>query len=46
MSTAVAQRVQGVGVHAERDEIPGAQRAALVAKGLQRGVEIPGLHVG
>jgi hypothetical protein len=45
-ATGVAQHVEGVGMHSERDEISGAKRAALVMKGLQRGIGIPGLHGG
>ena len=43
---AVAQRVQRVGVHSERDEIAGTQCAALIAKSIQRCIEIPGFHGG
>jgi hypothetical protein len=45
-ATGVAQPVQGVGVHAERDQISGAQCAALIAKSLQCSVGVTGLHGG
>jgi hypothetical protein len=45
-AAAVSQRIQRVGVHSACDEIPGAQRAALFAKGIECRVEIPSLHNG
>ena len=36
----------GIGMHAVRDQVAGAERAALVAEGLQCGVHVSALHVG
>jgi hypothetical protein len=41
-----AQGIKRVGVHAERDEITCAKRAALVAESLECGIEIAGFHGG
>ena len=45
-STAFTESVERIGMHAERDQIAGAERAALIAEDLECGVDISALHGG
>ena len=45
-SAAFTKSIEGVRMDPLRDEIAGAQRAALVAERLNGGVKIPALHGG
>ena len=44
--TAIPQGIESVGMHPECDQVSSAERAVLVAEGLQCGLKIAGFHLG